>query len=64
MSSLLQDLRYSLADDDFRNRAFTILAVFTLAIGIGANTTVFSWVDAMLLRPLSGVTFAGSPGGG
>jgi predicted permease len=54
MSSLLQDLRYSLRMM-FRNRSFTILAVFTLAIGIGACTTVFSWIDAILLRPLSGV---------
>jgi predicted permease len=54
MSSLLQDLRYSLRMM-FRNRSFTILAVFTLAIGIGACTTVFSWVDGLLLRPLSGV---------
>ena len=54
MASLLQDLRYSLRMM-FRNRAFTTLAVFTLAIGIGANTTVFSWVDGLLLRPLSGV---------
>ena len=53
MSSLLQDLRYSLRMM-FRNRAFTLLAVLTLAIGIGASTTVFSWIDAMLLRPLSG----------
>jgi predicted permease len=54
MSSLIQDLRHTLRMM-FRYRAFTTLTVFTLAVGIGANTTVFSWVDAMLLRPLSGV---------
>jgi predicted permease len=57
MISLFQDLRYSLRMM-LRDRAFTLLVVLTLAIGIGANTTVFSWVDAMLLRPLSGVSSA------
>jgi predicted permease len=55
MSSLLQDLRFSLRMMG-RNRAFTAVAVLTLAIGIGTSTTVFSWIDAVLLRPLSGVT--------
>ena len=39
-----------------RNRGFTLVAIATLAIGIATSTTVFSWIDAVLLRPLQGVT--------
>ena len=48
---LVQDLRYAVRTA-IHNRAFTVLAVLSLALGIGANTAIYSFMDAILLRSL------------
>jgi len=47
----VQDTRYAVRTF-FRNRGFAAVSLLTLALGIGATTSIFSLIDAVLLRPL------------
>src|SRR3979409_2552001 len=51
MNSLLRDLRFSIRSL-LKRPALTIIAIVTLAIGIGACSAIFSFINALLLKPL------------
>ncbi len=58
MSKLFQDIRYAMRQLR-RAPGFTLTAALTLALGIGANSTILSWIGSTLLNPIPGVAHTG-----
>lgn len=54
MTTLVRDFRYGLRSL-LNAPGFTVIAILTLALGIGANSTIFSWINSTLLNPIPGV---------
>jgi macrolide transport system ATP-binding/permease protein len=51
VSTLISDVRYSVRSL-LKNPGLTVAAILSLGLGIGANTTIFTWVQAVLFRPI------------
>lgn len=59
MQTFMYDLRYALRQLR-KNPGFTTLAVGTLALGITANITIFSWINSTMLNPIPGIAHTGN----